>query len=281
MRTPSDPTPQEPGPHPVTAADTLRCAGCGYDLRGLADTAACPECGRPVAYSAGGDLVCFQRPDWLSRLAESTVWQVAANLLALTYNAWWLLPLDESGAAALFAGPAPTLLWLIGAVVDVVAVWYFTTPEPDRSEGLMPPSLRATARWLAVGVHAAALITFVAFPDPAQSRVAVTNHFLVMTAGMADMVLWFLYAHRLALRLPDLSLALQLMVVMVGMLVTSGAWAWYPQLDLFARTYGAELPPLDARAAWFGWVAFIGYDVYLLLRFRAALRAARGPATDI
>jgi hypothetical protein len=34
-------------------AEDCQCAGCGYDLRGLAEDSRCPECGLPIAESRG------------------------------------------------------------------------------------------------------------------------------------------------------------------------------------------------------------------------------------
>lgn len=42
------PPPPPPPTHP-NANQRIRCASCGYDLRGVAIGSACPECGTPVA----------------------------------------------------------------------------------------------------------------------------------------------------------------------------------------------------------------------------------------
>src|SRR5205809_126206 len=67
---------------PVIPAETdLLCEGCGYTLNGLPQCGNCPECGKPISESIGGQRV---PPDWerahdwrqRNRALRTTSWQV-------------------------------------------------------------------------------------------------------------------------------------------------------------------------------------------------------------
>jgi hypothetical protein len=51
----------------IVIAD-VACRRCGYNLRVLATSALCPECGTAVAVSLQGDLLRFSDPTWLDSL---------------------------------------------------------------------------------------------------------------------------------------------------------------------------------------------------------------------
>ena len=48
------------------------CRRCGYNLRGLATTGLCPECGTAIALSLVGNLLKQAGPDWVERLRFGT-----------------------------------------------------------------------------------------------------------------------------------------------------------------------------------------------------------------
>jgi hypothetical protein len=50
--------------------DDLACRSCGYALRGLPASGACPECATAVGRSIHGDLLRFCEPDWVVRIAR-------------------------------------------------------------------------------------------------------------------------------------------------------------------------------------------------------------------
>src|SRR5690606_26447796 len=85
------------GARPVMqpGAQQIQCEGCGYDLAGLGDDGACPECGRPMrpstcrgcGYSLAGldvEGVCPEcgRPvrDSLTRRRRGSPWQRAPGV---------------------------------------------------------------------------------------------------------------------------------------------------------------------------------------------------------
>lgn len=58
-------TPASPSPATTTDATLPRCIVCAYLLRGLDESADCPECGTPVAQSMLGDRLARAEPHWL------------------------------------------------------------------------------------------------------------------------------------------------------------------------------------------------------------------------
>jgi hypothetical protein len=62
---------------------TLHCLRCGYDLRGLPSTGACPECGLSVERSQVGERELHRgRPAWLQRLWIGIVLLLGAPVAA-------------------------------------------------------------------------------------------------------------------------------------------------------------------------------------------------------
>jgi hypothetical protein len=100
----------------------LRCAECGYNLRTLAYTAGCPECGMSVLVSARGDRLAAAPAAWLERLSR---------------GAWWLR------LSVLIACPVVYL----GAAVSGYAIWRLTAAQPGRTEPSMDRGYRQAARW--------------------------------------------------------------------------------------------------------------------------------------
>lgn len=98
-------------PRDAQIADDLSCVGCGYNLRGVAASGRCPECGSDVEKS----LYVLAKPR-----------QVAAGLRAV---AWSYLTLTVLAATCLigFAAWLPSVLSLIalgGAMARVAGAWH-------------------------------------------------------------------------------------------------------------------------------------------------------------
>ena len=67
-------------------AGDLRCVSCGYNLRGLARSGICGECGAPIKLSLAGSGLGFADPAWIGRLRTGTA------CLALTLPWLWFPP---------------------------------------------------------------------------------------------------------------------------------------------------------------------------------------------
>jgi hypothetical protein len=202
-------------PEPADAADdnARRCIRCDYLLIGLPESGACPECGTPIAESAAPvNLLRDQDPGWLGRLAEGLLWQIVANLAAVAGFLMDVLgamqPATEPGRQF----PLSTALYLLFLFLNWCAAWWITTPEPRVVEAAV--SLRRSVRGVAT-CSAVALLTVTVIPFNSVAVWAV-----VTAAGallpLADVILWYLYVHRLALRLPSPGLTFQILLLLCG-----------------------------------------------------------------
>lgn len=64
----------------------LPCLGCGYNLRGLAESDSCPECGSPAGLSIFGDALRFSHPDWVDSVRRGLL--LIVNTIGLGFGAW-------------------------------------------------------------------------------------------------------------------------------------------------------------------------------------------------
>ncbi len=110
------------------------CQSCGYNLRGLSPSGACPECGVPV-HKTTDALLQFRDPTWLRRL------RTGARLLccASVFFALWSLPegllfwdLDVSGSVRdtfCLTGLWEFSWYYIPTIIFLVGVWYLCGPD--------------------------------------------------------------------------------------------------------------------------------------------------------
>jgi hypothetical protein len=200
---------------PGAQADGLRCVRCRYLLRGLPDDGACPECGTPVEVSSGKvDLLRYQEPAWLGKLAEGFAWHAGANLIVVTAvlvtTLWpdWSSRLDLSRAAV--------FVYALYLVAGWMAALRVTTPEPLQVEH--PLSLRRCVRLLGCTAGPLALLlSFSTIDSPLYSSAA---QLAGAVHALLAATLWYAYVRRLALRAPSRSLAVHSVVLLWGYGVT-------------------------------------------------------------
>jgi hypothetical protein len=203
-----------PDPADAADADARRCIRCDYLLIGLPADGACPECGTPVVQSlAPVNLLRDQDPAWLGRVAEGFMWQIGANLVAVTsvlghvFAGW-----QQAQAVGADRAPLPTILDLLLVLLNFVAAWRISTPEP----GVVEPALslrRAIRLVTCMWVPATLLNTF----DPfASTSHWVAVFFAAALLGLVDLILWYTYVRRLALRVPSAGLAFQSLLLLCG-----------------------------------------------------------------
>lgn len=222
MNPDSAPTPRSdaPGagsPPPLPRADEpiardVACIHCGYNLRGLSPEGRCPECGRGVLQSLRGDLLQFQHPAYVRRLAAG-VGLVLWGLLALGACALGVV-------AALAWSPAGTLglqallygLVILAGALAVTGAWLVTAREPTRPASTRERALRWAVRVLTTaGLLALAnLPVELALTDLRGAPVSAEAYLWIVFGGgllrfgsVAGSVLLMLHFRRLAGAIPD------------------------------------------------------------------------------
>lgn len=153
-----DSQPDESGPKPVhRVTDDVRCARCGYELRGLTVDQRCPECAAPVANSLQAEMLDFAAPEFLDRLMRGALLARISAIVALcTVAVTAVLIIIAIGVGTATGGPPTAVMvilafvWLLGPLgcggCAVFGWWLLTSPDPGaggtRKDRRIRPVLR-------------------------------------------------------------------------------------------------------------------------------------------
>lgn len=143
---PDSPEPLTAAPATGVAPDIL-CRACGYELKGIAMSAACPECGAPVATSLRGDILEAASPEYVRTLWRGVLLaELVVPLLVLSWTV--LIPLaiylaERAKEAGSVSGVSvqrniDVLQGVLSFVVSVVSLagwWMLTRPDPGYAPG--------------------------------------------------------------------------------------------------------------------------------------------------
>ena len=182
----------------------LPCRKCAYNIRGLAVTARCPECGAPVGVSVHGDLLRYSEPRWLQNLSSGAGFVFWGLLLSIAVS-------FVGGIVAQFVGPwVGPLFGIAGGIVYLYGAWLLTEPDPsglgERQYGRARQIIRVALAASIVGQ----VLQFIAATAAPSPEVMVTFGIITMAAGLIGVVGQFAmlrYLERLARRIPDDSLS--------------------------------------------------------------------------
>jgi hypothetical protein len=189
----------------------IACVSCGYNLRGLSPDGRCPECGTAIGRSTRGDYLRFCDPGWVETLASGMNWIVAGLILA------FVLGLFAGGVAGLTNKPAYGMLGLVGSLVTLIGYWKVTTPDPREAEP-QGVDVRAVIR------YGSALNIVLAVASQIVTQMSLYWTLLAFPSAVVGLMVTvsiFVYAKRMALRIPDDSLASQTRIVMWGFVIMS------------------------------------------------------------
>ena len=270
--------------------EEIACRKCGYNLRGLLAEGACPECGTAVGRSTHGDLLRFCDPAWVGTLASGMNWIVAGLVCAVASVDVTILLGRAVGAAGV--GAAPQWIGLAVGLVSLIGYWKLTTPDPVSIDAERSITARSMVRiaWgtstaMSVFVATAVQAGWIGGLGLAMIAVGSVQHVI----GLIGTFAVFVYARRLALRIPDERLARSTRIVMWGlvgvMLVGRVAGLISPMWMIGASAPQQGLVALNAPgsgvmgavcAAALGCLAI--WTLILVVRYRRAMADARKQA---
>jgi len=225
--------------------DEIPCRKCGYTLRGLKIQDVCPECATPVGRSVRGDLLRYCDPEWVALLVRGMNWIACAIVAGFMLGCF----------AGPFARYMPSTVWSIAvylrmgwlalaiSTMRLYGYWLLTTPDPGNVK-------------VDNGMNIRRFIRLAQFMDCVGSvmghRVLTANPFLwsavyrlIQCIPVAGTWCVFIYARRLALRIPDESLARSTRIVMWGLGITMSVVAGSAALVAFARALSAVAPGIS------------------------------------
>ncbi len=276
--------------------DDYQCRRCGYNLRGLTLDGKCPECMTSVGRSVHGDLLRFCDPGWMQTLANGMRLFVVAIVAGIVVG----LGLGGAvGVSVVLGQSVPTVLLItlvviLGslAVIELIAYWKITEPDPGRCEREKPICARSLSRYCLVfsacASLAVGLITLSQFlPVPAGATPAVTGGLVlmllravVMVAGITGTAALFVYAMSIAERMPDAKLRKNTRTVMWGYLVCTGLLQVVGVVQSSFGISGAPTQPVGLALGCGSIVAFVPgmvfwiWSMVLIFQYRNRLVVA-------
>ena len=207
------------------------CIRCGYNLRGLPETAVCPECGAPVADSLRGDRLQFASPEYVAMLvrgARMVWWSVALLLLGIIAAVLLSVVGTTSSLGGLTVMRAGPLLGLGVTILSLAGWWLLSTPDPaaelDRARGSKARAvLRGALVVSACGTLAGIITRFLILPTGGGGSARAMIGFLLGIAQTIGGLVWLIhmiaanfYVQHLAARVPDPKLARRAKAVLWG-----------------------------------------------------------------
>jgi hypothetical protein len=198
----------------------LTCRKCRYNLRGLNLEGRCPECGTPVGFSARGDFLRYSEPTWVATLRTGVQCEL-----------WSIVVLIAGGILGGVAGAAvgsrmPALVVQLGGnVLALVGAWLLTTPDPS---GLGEDRYGTSRKVIRVTLIVGVVGQVVQFAQQTTVQPPTVRLVLDLIGGIARLVglvgtfATLNYLSKLALRVPDQSLADRARVLMFGVGIPLG-----------------------------------------------------------
>ncbi len=275
-------------------AQDVPCRTCKYNLRGLSPEGRCPECGSAVGWSIHSDLLCYSNPVWVRHLAAGTLWIIISVLGGIVVTVF-----GGAVTGTIFQDRvelAQTFIGFSAFAVAFVGYWKLTMPDPGREEQRPIWNIRQMTRLLAtVGFLSSVVVLILnlipGFPGALPTALVRTVAISIGLFGLAGLVapfLLFIHMRRLALRIPNDSLARQTRMllrasiiffatIIVGLLAYFGIFV--------VGTPSSELR-FVMPAILFGCVMVLGLLVFgiwwivLLFRYRSEFRQAARSAKE-
>ncbi len=273
MHTEESPTARPIESMQLVEAD-LSCVQCGYNLRTLAITAACPECATLVAHSLHGDRLQFASPEWLKSISKGI------TLIVVALGAQLILGLLVAAMIAT-SGNSAALLAVFGTlaaeIVLAIGAWKFTQANPRHSDrsGRLRPFIRSTAL-----LNAATSIPEEFIPLPI---VVEVFDYLSIVLPTILIIALLTYCRRLALQIPNEKQAGSARVLVIAFCLCLGLLVIMLGIDfVMSGPASSGRNPVDSAmqlvACFFGVLTLV-YIVYMD-RFRRTIKAVTVEARE-
>ncbi len=125
----------------------IYCIGCGYNLRNLDPSGACPECGMPIERSLQTSILRFASPDWLRNIRRG--FNLVIFIFVMNLLLGVAVGVSAGGGAPVVGGSffaASNVIGLISQLVYIWAIFLITAPDPRQSVTESPRSWRRLTR---------------------------------------------------------------------------------------------------------------------------------------
>jgi MFS family permease len=206
------------GPQVTTASasgnetiDTdLSCIYCGYNLRGLAMTGRCPECGHSVDRSVRGDLLRYANRKWLRKmsLGLSLVFFPVMSIIISALAAFFIIPLALADIAPWLLAVWGILVFVVGPITILIGLYLATAREPRAEWHENAQRRRRMVRILVISSVFAILTPFLRIAFPLPVVLSATLNAIIPTVWLVATIFCFLaHLELIAPRIPDSKLA--------------------------------------------------------------------------
>lgn len=209
-----------------TIATDTNCVRCGYNLRGLQNDQACPECGASIADTLGYDLLPNCNPAWLATV-RAGVWLLLLLMVGFLFMRACLLPFYLPGMQK----SPPQWLYRLADVVgeigrqlllaQVAGAWLLASKPPHHG----PIPFAALTRRLIRAVAVTCLACFCATQVLRRSyNLTWVPDVAYLVASNALIVLVFVYLKQFARRVLDVKLVAFTDAVVIATVVVQGLY---------------------------------------------------------
>lgn len=197
-----------------TLLDDVRCVCCGYNLRGLHQNGACPECATPIGRSIRGDFLRFAEPEWVRRVAVGVLMLAVALIVALLLGCL-------GAAVSLLSMSRGVYLQMViswfASFMTWVGTWLMTARDPSGFGEDLQRNSRRLIRAIAMA-HCVIVVTgnIVSYSTAGAPGFVLLVAFMVLAMSILELVgdwLRFGYFGYLARRVPDVKLAARVEVL--------------------------------------------------------------------
>ena len=269
----------------------IACRRCGYNLRGLREQMACPECGTAVGLSTRGDFLRYADPKWVETIARGVslmLWGILAAIVAQCAG---------GGLGAATGAPiVGNVVGLLGGLISIIGVWLLTERDPGHlGEDRFARARRVTRFALVCGFGGEALQLFedVRGIPPELGLVLGLLAGGLMLISVAGEYFKYLYIEHLASRIPDdfltrrarflrwgfvITLSVGVVFGAIGLVLMGGGGVRFTVPTTRTGTGNPAASGLGAVALAVAGIAFVLFailnliSIFFLLRFSKRLR---------